>query len=50
MLPTTAQRCRPATEKFILEEFFSAVLSQFEKYHLSGKLKFNYLGIYQSLK
>jgi len=30
--------------------FFSLVLSQFKKYHHSGNLKFNYLGIYQSLK
>jgi len=25
-------------------------LSQFKKYHPSGNLKFNYLGIFQSLK
>ena len=40
---------RPATPignkiKFILEDLFSSVLSQFENYHHSGHLKFNYLG------
>jgi len=29
---------------------FSSVLSQFKKYHPSGNLKFNNLGIFQSLK
>jgi len=38
------------TEKFILEELFSSVLSQFKKYHPSGNLKFNNLGVFQSLK
>jgi len=38
------------TEKNILEYLFSWVLSQFKKYHPSGNLKFNYLGISQSLK
>jgi len=37
------------TEKNILEDLFSAALSQL-KYHLSGNLRFNYLGIFQSLK
>jgi len=32
------------------EDLFSSVLSQFKKYHPSGNLKFNYLGIFQSLK
>jgi len=32
------------------EDFFSSVLSQFKKYHPSGSLKFNYLGVFQSLK
>jgi len=36
--------------KNILEDLFSLVLSQFKKYHPSGNLKFNYLGIFQSLK
>jgi len=30
--------------------FFNSVLLRFKKYHLSGNLKFNYLGIFQSLK
>jgi len=34
----------------ILEDLFSSVLSQFKKYPLSGNLKFNHLGIFQSLK
>jgi len=38
------------TEKIISEDIFSSVLSQFKKYHPSGNLKFNYLGIFQSLK
>jgi len=37
-------------ETFILEDFFSSVLSQFKDYHPSGNLKFNYLGNFQSLK
>jgi len=37
-------------EKFILEDLFSSVLSNSEKYHPSGNLKFNNLGIFQSLK
>jgi len=36
--------------KFILEDLFSSVMSQFKKYHTSGNPKFNYLGIFQSLK
>jgi len=49
--PTTAQRCRSATEKKnILEDLLSSVLSQFEKYHPSGNLEFHYLDISQSLK
>jgi len=36
--------------RFILEDLFRAVLSQFKKYHPSQNLKFNYLGIFQSLK
>jgi len=35
-------------KKNILEDLFSSVLSQFRKYHPSGNLKFNYLGIFQS--
>jgi len=48
--PTNAQRSHSATESFILEYLLSSVLSQFQKYHPSGNLKFNYLGIFQSLK
>jgi len=33
-----------------IEDFFSLVLLQFKKYHPSGNLKLNYLGIFQSLK
>jgi len=47
---TTAQRCRSATEKNVLEDHFSSVFSQFKKYHPSGNLKFSYLGNFQSLK
>jgi len=39
-----------STEKNILKDFFSSVLSQYKKYHPSGNMKFNYLGIFQSLK
>jgi len=39
-----------ATEKIILGDLLSSVLSQFNKYHPSRNLKFNYLGIFQSLK
>jgi len=45
----TAQRCRSEKEKKI-EDLFSSVSSQFKKYHPSGNLKFNYLGIFQSLR
>jgi len=38
------------TEKCSLEDLFSSVLSQSKKYHPSGNLKFNYLGILQRLK
>jgi len=48
--PITAQRCRSATEKNILENLFSSVLSEFKKYYPPGNLKFNYSGIFQSLK
>jgi len=41
---------RSATEKFMLEDLFSSVLPQFEKCYPSGNLKFNYLGISESLK
>jgi len=33
-----------------LEGLFSSVLSQFKKYHPSGNLKFNNLGIFLKLK
>jgi len=45
-----AQRCRSETEKFILEDLFSSVLSQSKKYHPSGNRNLNNLGIFQSLK
>jgi len=48
--PTTAQRCRSETEKNILEDLLSSVLSNSKKYHPSGNLKFDNLGIFQSLK
>jgi len=35
-------------KKIILENLFSSVLSQFEKFHPSGNLKFNNLGISQA--
>jgi len=38
------------TETSILEDLFGSVLSQFKKYHPSGNLKLNNLGISQSLK
>ena len=47
---TTAKRCRSETEKFILEHLFSSVLSRFKKHQPSGNIKFNNLGIFQSLK
>jgi len=46
----TAQRCRSETQKFILEDLFSSVLSQFRKYHSSENPKFINSGIFQSLK
>jgi len=48
--PTTAQRCRSETGKFILEDLFSSVLSQFKNCHPSGNSKFINLDIGQSLK
>jgi len=48
--PTTAQRCRSEKENNILEDLFSSVLLQFKEYHSFGNLKFNNLGIFQSLK
>jgi len=48
--PTTAQQCRSETEKNILEDLFSSVLSQSKKYHPSRNLKFNYLGLFQRSK
>ena len=45
---------RPAmpfgNRKNIFEDLFSSVLSQIKKYHPPRNLKFNYLGIFQSLK
>jgi len=37
-------------KKNILEDLLSSVLSQFKKYHPTGNLKFNYFGIFHSLK
>jgi len=37
-------------KKNILEDLSSSVLSLFEKYNPSANLKFNNLGIFQSLK
>jgi len=37
-------------KKNILKNLFSSVLSQLKKCHPSGNLKFNILGIFQSLK
>jgi len=36
--------------KNILEDLFGSILSQFQKYHPPGNLKFNYLGIFLSFK
>ena len=47
---TTAQRCRSETEKNILDDILSSILSKLKKYHPSGNLNFNNLGIFQSLK
>jgi len=38
------------TEKNIFEDVFSSGLSQFKKYHHSGNLKYNNLGIFRSFK
>jgi len=40
----------PFGNRFFLKDLFSSVLSQFKKYHPSGNLKSNNLGIFQSLK
>jgi len=37
-------------KKNILEDLFSSVMSLSKKYHPSGNLKFNDVGIFQSLK
>jgi len=37
-------------KKNVLEDLFSSLLSQFKKYHPSGNLKYNNLGIFQRLK
>jgi len=36
--------------KTYLEDLFCSVLSKYKKYHSSGNLKFNNVGIFQSLK
>jgi len=43
----TAQRYRSETEKNVSGDLFG---SQFKKYHPSGNVKFNYLGISQSFE
>jgi len=48
--PTTAQRCRSETEKFILEDLFSLELSKLKKLYPSENLTFDNLRIFQSLK
>jgi len=50
LLLFSVQRCRSETDKIILEDLFSSVLSQFKKYHLSENIKFHNLVILQSLK
>jgi len=40
----------PFGNKKKIEDLFSLVLSQFKKYHPLGNPKFNYLGIFQSIK
>jgi len=45
LLPSDAHS---ETEKYILKDLFRLVLSQFKKYHPSGNLKFNNLGIFYS--
>jgi len=37
-------------KKNILSDLFSSVLSQFQKYHPSGNLNYNILGIFRRLK
>jgi len=37
-------------KKNILKDLFCSVMSKFEKYNPSGNVKFNNLGIFQSLK
>jgi len=54
-MPIALTHDRPAMpfgnrKKNILEDLFSSVLSQFKEYHPSKNLKFNNLGIFQSLK
>jgi len=39
---------RSETEKFILGDLLSSLLSQFKKYPPSGNLNFNFLGIFKS--
>jgi len=46
---THYQRCRSETEKIILEDLFSSILSKFKNYHPSANLKFDNLDIFQSL-
>ena len=47
--PRDAVRKQKKIKKY-LQYLFSPALSQFKKYHPSGKMKFNNLGIFQSLK
>jgi len=47
--PTTAQQCRPETEKNILEVFFSLALLHFKKYQPSRNLKFYNVALFLKL-
>jgi len=48
--PTTVQLCSSETGKFILEDLSVRYCHNSKKYHPSGNLKFNNLGIFQSLE
>jgi len=51
VLITHYRRAMPfGNRKIILDDLFNSVLLKFEKYHSSGNLKFNHLGIFQSFK
>jgi len=48
--PLPSKRCRSETEKKYSEDHFRSVLSLFKKYLPSRSIKFNNIGISQSLK